>query len=222
MSLPQPLQQVMFDVDGTLVHSSDIDGRLFSAAVADETGLALDTNWSRYRHVTDAGILHELLRAAGMVEQFDDTCARVKHNFYCRLREHLALNPLQQVAGAARLIEILNARDDVVVSMTTGGWGETARLKLQSAGLELEEIPLASSNDHYRRIDIMRIAAGRADGGCLPCTYFGDGVWDKMASAELGYDFVLVGDATDHDRRIEDFSNAAQVLAAIGLPAARD
>ena len=55
----------------------------------------------------------------------------------------------------------------------------------------------------------------------LPCTYFGDGVWDKMASAEPGYDFVLVSHAAEHARRIDDFSDTESVPETVGLPVAR-
>ena len=64
----------------------------------------------------------------------------------------------------------------------------------------------------------MKIAERKAigkNGG--PCTYFGDGEWDKMACQELGFNFVLVGERTYHHQNIMDFSNARQALAFIGL-----
>ena len=55
---------VVFDVDGTLVDSSEINGRLYREAVETELGIKVDDDWSRYRHVTDSGILNEIMGEA--------------------------------------------------------------------------------------------------------------------------------------------------------------
>lgn len=49
----------MFDIDGTLIESDDFDSECFTEAVKEVTGFDIDTDWSRYEHVTDAGILNE-------------------------------------------------------------------------------------------------------------------------------------------------------------------
>jgi len=81
-------------------------------------------------------------------------------------------------------------RDSVSLSIATGGWEETALLKLQSAGIDVSGIPIASSNDHYARIEIMKMARVKAS-ACesFPVTYFGDAAWDQKACRELGYNF---------------------------------
>jgi len=53
------LKHVMFDIDGTLVESYDVDSKLFVESVYEVTGLSIDANWGRYRNVTDSGILQE-------------------------------------------------------------------------------------------------------------------------------------------------------------------
>ena len=47
----------MFDVDGTLVHSTDFDERCFIEAVYAVTGRQINRDWVSYPHVTDSGLL---------------------------------------------------------------------------------------------------------------------------------------------------------------------
>jgi len=65
------------------------------------------------------------------------------------------------------------------------------------------------------RVEIMQIAEKRAlegrDAGRR--TYFGDGVWDKRASEELGYDFIAIGDKVQHHARYPDFRQKQTILA---------
>ncbi len=105
---------------------------------------------------------------------------------------------------------------NVIVSIATGGWYESAALKLRSAGIEINSIPIASSNDHISRVEIMKCAASKAIGqNVYPCTYFGDGSWDKKACAQLGFNFVLVGNKIKHHQHIASFQPFDQALAWI-------
>ena len=212
------VQHLMFDVDGTLIQSQQFDTELFSLAVFEETGIEVDTNWSKYAHATDAGLLQEILATAEYREPRDQIAAAVKKNFCSKIAQHLEAIPVMEVAGARQLLLMLMARDDLHLSIATGGWFETARLKLQSADLWFPQIPVASPSDHFDRCEIMQIAAARAIGNKnLPCTYFGDGDWDKRACAQLGYNFVLVGNLLDHTPQIENFVDAEMILKLLEL-----
>lgn len=104
------------------------------------------------------------------------------------------------------------------LAIATGGWELSAKLKLESSGIELSGISFASSSDHFNRTEIMKIAEKRCS--CTHFTgktYFGDAEWDKKASKELGYNFILVGDAISNPKQIVDFNNSAKALALIGL-----
>ncbi|MCF6283510.1 MAG: HAD family hydrolase, partial [Candidatus Polarisedimenticolaceae bacterium] len=115
-------------------------------------------------------------------------------------------------------LEKLREMNDVVLSIATGGWLESAELKLNSAGINIKNIPVASSNDHYCRTKIMKIAEQRAtNGNAINNTYFGDGVWDKKACGELGYNFILVGNNASHSQRIINFSSQKKAFEYIGL-----
>ena len=81
------------------------------------------------------------------------------------------------------------------VAIATGGWKDSAVLKLTSAGFELREVPIATSSEATDRAAIMTIAAARLGDKFESITYYGDGVWDRDACAELGWQFVPVGEA---------------------------
>ena len=104
----------------------------------------------------------------------------------------------------------------VVVSIATGGWGETAKAKLKSAGFDISGLPMASSCDHYRRTEIMKIAGTRATNNAHESlTYFGDAQWDINACTGLAVNLVIVGDRVEYHQSISDFSDVDQALAYI-------
>lgn len=211
------MHHIMFDIDGTLVDTYELDSNLFMDAVQAITGICIDPDVSKYRNVTDAGILDEFFDLNGIIKK-QEMEKRVKEVFIDNLRHSIANEPVREIPGASAFLERLKAMDDVVVSFATGGWYESAVLKLKSAGIGYSAIPIASSNDHISRTAIMRIAAFRATGGKdCPCTYFGDAVWDKTASEKLGYNFVSVGNKLEHDNNITSYEPAGEILRRIGL-----
>jgi beta-phosphoglucomutase-like phosphatase (HAD superfamily) len=210
---------VMFDIDGTLVDSSGFDSKLYAEAVEAELGFAIERDWNRYEHVSDSGILGELIRDAGRDSERDPLAARVQRRFVGLVRDHLARNPstVREIAGAKSLIERLLWLPSVRVAVATGGWEETARLKLAHVGIDAAGFALASGSDAIARTAIMRIAAERAMGGVelTRATYFGDGPWDQRASAELGYDFVAIGQAVPHSVAYPDLRETDAIVARL-------
>jgi phosphoglycolate phosphatase-like HAD superfamily hydrolase len=214
---------VMFDIDGTLVDSAGFDGQLYADAVRDVTGVVLDQRWGRYEHVSDSGILEQVLRDARFDRERAALAARVQELFVGRVRDYLEreANTVREIAGAKRLVERLHALPDVRVAIATGGWEPTARMKLEHVGIDVNAVGFASGSDARARTDIMRLSAERALRGTPPArsTYFGDGPWDRQASAELGYDFVAVGRGVTHPVAFDDLSDFDAILERLHLPA---
>ena len=133
------------------------------------------------------------------------------------VKEHLKQTPAMPVPGAPAFIEYLKADKNVTVSIATGGWKDSALLKLLSAGIDIGSIPMASGDDDISRVGIMRCALNRA--GVTPdeSVYFGDAIWDKMACEALGVRFVLVGHKIDHKPQVADYHDMALALKCIGL-----
>ena len=212
------VHHVMFDIDGTLVQSEAFDGECYLEAVLEVVGHRLDPDWTKYTHVSDTGILNQFLGEIGLQAERERVHAEVKAVFVAKIANHLKANAVQQVRGASEFIRALQRQGNIGLSIATGGWLETALMKLKSAEIDVSGIPIASSNDHFSRTEIMRIAEAKVvDGAGIPCTYFGDGEWDKKACEELGFNFVLVGEKVEHDQHLRDFMNNDQALAFLGL-----
>lgn len=207
----------MFDIDGTLLQSYDVDSECFVSAVKEVAGIEISSDWSNYAHVTDAGILDEILESNEVPDR-QIIYNEVKSVFIQKIQERINIKPVQEVIGASSFLKFLNTMDDVVVSLATGGWYESAILKLRSAGINIDGLPIASSNDSSIRTEIMKIATSRAImGNSYSCTYFGDGSWDKKASEQLGYNFILVGSKLKHKPSIINFKPINEIVAYIGL-----
>ena len=208
----------MFDIDGTLIHSNDFDAECFIKAVYEVIGIRIDDNWSKYEHVTDKGILNEIINTHDLNKNNKTIHQEVKKCFVRNIAKYLEVKPAKEVTGAASFLEKLGNMNNVSISIATGGWLESASLKLKSAGINITNIPIASSNDHYCRAEIMKIAERRAiNNNAATSTYFGDGIWDKKACSKLGYNFILVGNNASHSQRIVDFSSQNEAIEYIGL-----
>lgn len=212
---------VMFDIDGTLVDSDGFDGELYARAVHDVTGIEIDRSWETYRHVTDGGILAEVLAPIASGARARSLADAVKSRFidlvegYMAAREH-AVAP---IAGAATLIDALRDAPGCRLAIATGGWRETAELKLDAAGIDRHGIAFASGSDAHKRIAIMRLAEQRAGpgGDFVRRTYFGDGPWDLAAARELAWDFVAIGTRVPHAICFPDLSDRAGILKTLGV-----
>ena len=67
---------VMFDIDGTLIDSAGFESRLYVAAVQDVLKVEIDSDWNNYEHVSDSGILAEVLRHARRDGELEEIAAR--------------------------------------------------------------------------------------------------------------------------------------------------
>ncbi len=201
----------MFDIDGTLVQSYELDSECYIEAVHDVLGVVIEANWEQYRHVTDAGITNELLSHYSANDQSKYYQA-IKIRFLKHLRRRIERQAVQEIAGAKAFISMLSSLG-VTLSFATGAWRESAMAKLNSAGVVVSSHMLFSCDDHFSRQVIMKMAHQSATAHqTVPCIYFGDGVWDKQAANELGYGFCLVGNRLEHTLQINDFLDGNAVI----------
>lgn len=212
-----PMHLVLFDIDGTLVDSDEFDSELYVQAVREVLGIEINDDWSAYRNVTDGGILDEIIDNAGLTVGRARIHFEVKAVFAGLVAEYLDEREgrLPEIEGAGAFLAELRSLPEVSMALATGGWEETARMKLRAAGLDRYSTPLASGSDAFTRAEIMQIAEKRALGGRQADrrTYFGDGIWDKQASEDLGYEFVAIGDKVRHHARYPGFRHKRTILA---------
>ncbi len=209
---------VLFDIDGTLVESYDFDTECFQKAVNDVLGVTIGPGWSRYHHVTDSGIIAEVIEKLGFQSDSERITKEVKERFVSRVADYISCHDVFPIPGACAFLSQLVARENVAVAFATGGWSESATMKLGAAGISFPSIPLASSSDHYSRMEIMRLAERCVGNGHYDSiTYFGDGPWDQKASETLGYNFVSVGNRISSPQSIRDYIQADVAFRYIGL-----
>lgn len=188
----------MFDIDGTLTESMKVDAECYVRSLAEVCGFTgVETDWSRYKHTTDSGIFQEIyLDRAGRLPSAAEVSGFQRH-FIDLLREASATRAFVPIAGAGQLLACLAGSASHRISLATGAWRESARLKMASAGLCFDDHPAASADDAHDRESIMRLSKQRAverqGGPFVGTVYIGDGVWDARACRALGIPFVGIG-----------------------------
>lgn len=218
---------VIFDIDGTLIDSSDLHHRLITTVLAADGLDVTFQPWNAYRHYTDLGVLDELHRHFRGRPMTAQELARYDALYEEALRAHLAEASLPEIAGARRLLGDLAAMADVALAFATGSLRRMARVKLSQLGLEADQLALATGAEHLTREAIVRDAARQALGNlAAPCraVILGDGLWDQRTARTLGIPFVALetGAHVFDDRTaltLRDFSTlAAGRLIALAAP----
>lgn len=182
---------VIFDIDGTLVDTSGFEDRLYVQVVRHILGnVSIRSRWAQYPHVSDAGILAEICRDNSIAQA--DVERKVRARFGEMVAAELSgANACSALPGGVAAFNALR-HSGVHVGIATGGWGHTARMKLDTAGYSIADVAIATSDDHHARVNIMQhcraqIASSNAT------VYIGDGEWDMQASAALNWRFIGVG-----------------------------
>ena len=82
--------------------------------------------------------------------------------------------------------------------------------KLRSAGIDVTDVPMSSSDDNWDRREIMRSCFEKLHASSSIPVYVGDGPWDLKATNALRWGFVAIGPRLQgkHDPWIRDFRDA--------------
>lgn len=220
---------VIFDIDGTICDTNDVDDRCYVAAVSSLLGTTPEeVDWSDAPHMTDSAILAWLSRrhlgrdvARGeddlVVARFVDL---LQHE---RIKHSSAFRPIR---GALEILERLEAAG-WQVSFATGGWRSSAELKLRHIGIEVARYVLATASDATTREGIVSIAISATQAGASEefgrIVSVGDGTWDVTTAAALELPFVGIGEGPRADqlyragaeRVLPDFRDQEAFLRAL-------
>jgi phosphoglycolate phosphatase-like HAD superfamily hydrolase len=157
---------VLFDIDGTLLHSAGAGRSAISEALHTEMGETGPIDGYRFDGKTDPQIVMELMRAAGNPHAESEThIAAVCRRYLVLLEQQLANREHRIVVqpGVESLLDALESRADTVVGLLTGNLSHGAALKLTAAGLDPTRFRVgAFGSDSPVRADLPAIAATRA------------------------------------------------------------
>jgi len=195
---------IIFDVDGTLVHSDRRDSQSFAAtyqALYDRPFPSID--WTKYAHVTDTTIFGTVIQEhfkravdAAEVEVFQkEYIARLVAE---RQRDSTAF---QEVTFARRTVERL-LREGFQVGIATGGWLEPAKVKLQHVGIDPERLFLSAADGKTTREAIIEEVLEQVDAQQLQpqrIVYVGDAIWDVRTTRNMDMNFIGIRHRGDMD-----------------------
>src|SRR5678815_2174308 len=154
---------VMFDIDGTLTETMKVDEECFVCSFKAVFGFAdIDTDWSHYPRTTDSGIFYDVFTSRTGRSPRAEEVSRFRRHFIQLLTAASSQSPFAPVAGADRLLSRLARGGSHRVSLATGGWRDSARLKMASAGMCYDDFPSASADDALDRESIIRLSRQRA------------------------------------------------------------
>lgn len=187
------MKSIILDIDGTLIDSMGVDPQLYFSAIEQVLGPVNLRDLDGYDHVTDSGILGQVLEDNGFSDA-GEVIAFVKAVFMDGLSSHIQdMGSFPVIDGALQFVERVRRSTDMRIAIATGCWRASALLKLRTSGFNIEGIPVATSDDSPSRVEIMRSALRMTGSDAGRVTYFGDAEWDQRACRDLGWNFVAVG-----------------------------
>jgi beta-phosphoglucomutase-like phosphatase (HAD superfamily) len=211
----------VFDNDGTLCDTQEVEGACYARAVESVTGKSLSSlDWGLHAEPTSSAIVRSLL--AGDPDAAGKEAA-IEREFTRLLGEERAAFPgdFSPVRGAVAFLGRLADEGICPVAIATGCFAASARYKLECCGIDLGAYPHATSSDTPRRSDIIRLAASHAGFDIGSVVYFGDAPWDVRACAALGIPMIGIGRRHGRLRELgirhafRDYSDPDAIIGAI-------
>jgi phosphoglycolate phosphatase-like HAD superfamily hydrolase len=195
-----PMNLAIFDLDGTLTNTNDIDALCYVRAVDEEFGIdAAGLDWADYTFVTDIGITNQMFQERFGRSPSEEEVGRLQDRLIRLLEEAHGISPdaFTAVAGAAVALEWLRDQANWAVAIATGCWQKSARLKLRAASIAADSLPAAFCEDGHSREEVVQAALARAAAAHGVETFervvsVGDGIWDVTTAAKLKLPFVGV------------------------------
>lgn len=214
-------KKIIFDIDGTLAQSYDLDTDSYNQTLSAYLNRSLDGfDWHHFTHVTDSGITQDLIKQTfnripktGELEEIEEKFAQ---NFVAMMADR---GRVTATNGALNLIQKLENIDNINIGVATGSWRKLAKIKLDSIGLGKLYSRTLTSSEGIERETILQKAIDQFQGDG-DVWYFGDGVWDQRTCENLKINFIGVGPKlknADLKFWIEDFTDLNYILSIFKL-----
>jgi phosphoglycolate phosphatase len=228
---------LLWDIDGTLVNTAGHGRRAFMQAFETVLGRAPAVDDVPMAGRTDHAICLDLLDANG-VEDPEAHVPRMFEELHLALVERRGLMAEQGGAqpGVRDALTRLGLREDVLQSLLTGNIEPNAAVKLAAFGLEsLVDLEIGGyGSDHVTRSELVGVARRKAlelrgvDVAPPATVIVGDTPLDIDAAHAAGARAVAVATGpysleelsqAGPDAALEDVTDVAALVAALGLPA---
>ncbi len=211
----------IFDNDGTICDTQEVEGVCYAKAIERVTGRSLSTvDWTTYEEPTSSAIVRDLLTGdpAALTKEEE-----IKREFVRLLEQERPRFPgdFTPLQGAVQFITRLKQERICSVAIATGCFDTSARFKLKCCGITLDDFPHATSSDTPRRRDIIPLAASRAGFHVSSAVYFGDAPWDVRVAATLGVPMIGIGRRCERLRELgvqhafRDYGDSDAIIRAL-------
>lgn len=198
----------LFDIDGTMTDTSEIDDECFKNTFSELYGFEMaKIDWSTFEHVTDTGLCREVYLRNKKRDISKTEFTRVQNLFFRKIKKAIGQQPdrFRAIEGINEFLMDAKGRG-IPIAIATGGWRKSAELKLNAANIEYERFTLATSNDSFNRRTIMNVAIARAQFEYQKVfsniIYFGDGVWDVETCKAM--DMPMIGIDCHQNGKLEN------------------
>lgn len=191
---------LLFDIDGTLLHSRGAGRRALDRAIEDVIGISTATRGVDFRGMTDTGILRATFSALGM-DHDPEQADRILARYVLLLEQELQQgDPTLVFPGVVPLLDWIRASlPECALGLGTGNVRPGAYAKLRSAGLDHHFKFGGFGCDHAERDRILRVGAERgamklnAQLDHCRVLVIGDTRRDVQAALAIGAECVAVG-----------------------------
>ena len=220
---------LLFDIDGTLIHTGGAGGSALRHAFQVQFGT--EPGDVPFSGRTDRGIGRSLFELHG-IEDSTDNWQRLRDEYLRQLPRHLHRKTGRVLPGVRELLEWLRPRDDVWTGLLTGNLRGGADLKLDYYKLS-DHFDFGGFGDHHcDRDDVARAALSAAhdavlpDPADLPIWVIGDTPLDVRCARAIGARVLAVTTGihpaeelavSEPDVLFDDLSQTDSVIEVLGI-----
>jgi phosphoglycolate phosphatase len=221
---------LLFDVDGTLIHSGGAGVHALKAAFKERFGITDDLHDIEIAGMTDSGIVVSILRKH-RIPATNENVSGFLDSYVHFLSLELPRRKGKLLPGVLQLLEKLKSRSHLVLALLTGNVSRGAKLKLEHYGVWHFFEFGAFADDHHDRNRLGSVARDRAkkkqgrEFSASEIDVIGDTPRDIACGKALGARTVAVATGIwsrdelikyHPDFLIDDFSDVEGIIHTLG------
>lgn len=223
------MKYIIFDIDGTLTNTTKIDDQCYMESFESLFGVSIkQVKWSQIENVTDWGITEELVQSKLKRKITEEDIHNLKKVFLSRIQGELNQNKsnFNEIDGASLFYKWLLKDTNFKIGIATGGWEETAVIKLEAIGIDPNSVGFSNSNKFKERekiiLDVIDQLHAMSSKKPEEIIYIGDGQWDFETSRSIGVRFIGIDNENNGKLKsygvrevYRDFQNKEAILKSI-------